>query len=308
VLRSTLVKLKEHSPGPALRRALLGLKKISPGPALARAFPGLLQHSLWPALRRPLFKLLESALFRPGIALRLAIAFVAVALLAVAANLIVEHGGSIIQTTTIRSAAPPVVVVEPPVVVKPTAADATAAAVPAAPVEIIAAVHADFLLAAIVQFERAVERRGEVSNTANDELLRTTEKRLHEEMSDFIFKADGPNVRAQLKKLTARAAFLYRDGEEVVRDSDARRAMVSEYWERFENLDRRMKGSVDRSFKIFGRVIARQSLISLGRDLDDVRRRSEQLTPAGGYDPALLEGLAQSQLNFATTLKQMPAI
>jgi len=304
VLRSTLVKLKEHSPGPALRRALLGLKKISPGPALARAFPGLLQHSLWPALRRPLFKLLESALFRPGIALRLAIAFVAVALLAVAANLIVEHGGSIIQTTTIRSAAPPVVVVEPPVVVKPTAADATAAAVPAAPVEIIAAVHADFLLAAIVQFERAVERRGEVSNTANDELLRTTEKRLHEEMSDFIFKADGPNVRAQLKKLTARAAFLYRDGEEVVRDSDARRAMVSEYWERFENLDRRMKGSVDRSFKIFGRVIARQSLISLGRDLDDVRRRSEQLTPAGGYDPALLEGLAQSQLNFATTLKQ----
>ena len=304
MLRSTLVKLKEHSPGPALRRALLGLKKISPGPALARAFPGLLQHSLWPALRRPLFKLLESALFRPGIALRLAIAFVAVALLAVAANLIVEHGGSIIQTTTIRSAAPPVVVVEPPVVVKPTAADATAAAVPAAPVEIIAAVHADFLLAAIVQFERAVERRGEVSNTANDELLRTTEKRLHEEMSDFIFKADGPNVRAQLKKLTARAAFLYRDGEEVVRDSDARRAMVSEYWERFENLDRRMKGSVDRSFKIFGRVIARQSLISLGRDLDDVRRRSEQLTPAGGYDPALLEGLAQSQLNFATTLKQ----
>src|ERR1700692_3400516 len=123
-------------------------------------------------------------------------------------------------------------------------------------------------------------------------------------MGGFADQVGGPDNRALLKKLTTRAAILYHDAEEVVRDADARRAMVSEYWERFENVDRHMKGSVDRSFKIFGRVIARQSLISLGRDLDDVRRRSEQLTPGGGYDPALLEGLAQSQLHFATTLEQ----
>src|SRR5579863_8457175 len=43
---------------------------------------------------------------RPGITARLAIAFVVVALLAVAANLIVEHGAAIIETTTtIQSAA-----------------------------------------------------------------------------------------------------------------------------------------------------------------------------------------------------------
>src|SRR5580704_550503 len=237
-LRSAMVKLKDHSPGPALRRALLSLKKTLPAPALPRAFPGLRQLSLWPALRRPLFKLLESPLFRPGIVVRLAIAFVAVALLAVAANLIVEHGESIIQTTTIRSSAPPIVVVEPPVVATPPAAETAPVPAPAAPVDIIAAAHADFLLAAIVQFERAAERRGEVSNAANDELLHTATKRLHEEMSDFVFKSDGPTIRAPLKKLTARAAFLYHDGEEVVRDSDARRAMVSEYWERFENVDR----------------------------------------------------------------------
>jgi len=97
---------------------------------------------------------------------------------------------------------------------------------------------------------------------------------------------------------------LGRAGEEIVRDSDARRNMVHEYWGRFENVDLRMKGSLDRSWKIFGRVIARQSLISLGRDLDDVRRRSQQLTPAGGYDAAMLKGLADSQLSFATTLEQ----
>lgn len=303
MLRGALLKLKEHAQRPALSRALLSLKKYSPGPVLRRASPRLLQQPLWPVLRRPLLKLLESPLLRPGIAVRLAIAFVGVALLAVAANLIVEHGESIIQTTTIRSSAPPVVV-EPPVVVTPPRAAPASEPVPVVPVEVVASAHADFLLAAIVQFERAVERRGEVSNTANADLLHTTEKRLHEEMSDFVFKADGPNFRALLKKLTTHSTMLFHDGEEVVRDSDARRAMVSEYWERFENVDRRMKGSVDRSFKIFGRVIARQSLISLGRDLDDVRRRSEQLTPGGGYDPALLEGLAQSQQHFAITLEE----
>ena len=302
LLRGAFLRFKERSPGPLLRSALLRLKERAPWPALHRALLRLLKHSPWPALWQPLLKLFESRVFRPGIASRLAIAFVAVALLAVAANLIVEHGESIIQTTTIRSSAPPVVVSAP--VVAPTVAASAPVFVPAAPVEVVTAAHADFLLAAVVQFERAVERRGEVSNSANADLLGVTEKRLHEEMSDFIDKADGPNIRALLKKLTTRSTTLYHDGEEVVRDSDARRAMVSEYWERFEDVDRRMKGSVDRSFKIFGRVIARQSLISLGRDLDDVRRRSEQLTPEGGYDPALLAGLAQSQMHFATTLEQ----
>jgi diguanylate cyclase (GGDEF)-like protein len=97
---------------------------------------------------------------------------------------------------------------------------------------------------------------------------------------------------------------LSRDGKELIRDADGRRSMVAEYWEHFESVDRRMKGSLDRSFKIFGRVIARQSLISLGRDLDDLRRRSEPLTPAGGYDPAVLDRLAQSQAHFATTLEE----
>jgi hypothetical protein len=92
VLRGTLLRLKERSPWPLLRGALLRLKERSPWPALRRASLRLLKHAPRPALRRPLLKLLDSLVLRPGIASRLAIAFVAVALLAVAANLIVEHG------------------------------------------------------------------------------------------------------------------------------------------------------------------------------------------------------------------------
>jgi len=247
-----------------------------------------------------LHTLLEHPIFRPGITARLGIAFVAVALLAVAANLIVEHGVSIIKTTTVRLAPPPAVVKE--------AAVAAAASVPAAPISVpipaAAPARAELLLAAIAQFQRAVERRGEVSNAANVELLRVAEQGLREEMANFVEKADASYNRTVLKKLATRAATLRRDAEEAIRDSDSRRGWVSEYWERFEIVDKRMKGSVDRSWKIFGRVIARQSLISLGRDLDDVRRRSEQLTPGGGYDAATLDALAQSQLRFETTLEQ----
>ena len=101
LLRGAFLRFKERSPGPLLRSALLRLKERAPWPALHRALLRLLKHSPWPALWQPLLKLFESRVFRPGIASRLAIAFVAVALLAVAANLIVEHGESIIQTTTI---------------------------------------------------------------------------------------------------------------------------------------------------------------------------------------------------------------
>ena len=302
-LNRAALALRERLPWPALQGAWLKLKEHTLWPRLRRVWVNLLKHSPWPALRPRLLAFFQHRIFRPGIAPRLAIAFVAVALLAVAANLIVEHGESIIQTTTVRSSEP-AVIVAPPVVVRPRVAAPIPVPVPEEPVEVVTPAHPDLLLAAIVQFERAVERRGEASTDPNTELLRTTQQRLHEEMSAFIDKADGANNRVLLKKLATRAATLYHDGEEVVRDSDARRAMVAEYWKRFENVDRRMKGSVDGSFKIFGRVIARQSLISLGRDLDDVRRRSEQLTPAGGYDPAVLDGLAQSQTHFAATLDQ----
>jgi diguanylate cyclase (GGDEF)-like protein len=252
------------------------------------------------AQQRPLHRVLAHPIFRPGIAARLGIAFVAVALLAVAANLIVEHGVSIIQTTTVQSAPPPVVIKAAPV------APVIAAPAPIpVPIPVIAPpAHAELLLAAIVEYERAVERRGEAASPANADLLRAAQQRLHEELSNFGDNADASNNRALLKKLATRSTALHRDGEEVVRDSDARRSMVSEYWERFEAVDKRMKGSVDGSWKIFGRVIARQSLISLGRDLDDVRRRSEQLAPGGGYDAAMLDGLAQSQLRFETTLQK----
>ena len=296
---------KAQSRADQVRRDLL--PRLRALPVLMRSVLGQLRsiRARWdrPRLQRAALNLWQH-MRRPGIAARLAIAFLGVALLAVAANLIVEHGVSIIETTTTIQTAP-----TPPIIVRSLAAPspmsiASAPTENAVPIEVITVARAEPLLAAIVEYEGAVERRSDVSNTVNTDLVRTTQQRLQEETTSFADKAAPAEERANLKKLSSRAAMLSRDGKELIRDADARRGMVAEYWEHFESVDRRMKGSVDSSFKIFGRVIARQSLISLGRDLDDLRRRSEPLTPAGGYDPEMLERLAQSQTHFATTLEE----
>jgi diguanylate cyclase (GGDEF)-like protein len=272
--------------------------------ALARSVPArlrtLLVHFESSPAKRSL-RVLGELVRHPGITARLAIAFVVVAVLAVAVNLIVEHGVSIIETTTTTT--PPAAVVKPRAAPPPIAVPIAVEEIKAAPVEMVAEARAEPLLAAIVEYERAVERRAGLASAVNSGLVSTTQQRLQLEQSSFTDKAAPSEQRSNLRKLASHTAALARDGKELIVAADGRRARAVEYWEHFEALDKQMKGSVDRSFKIFGRVIARVSLISLNRDLDEQRRLSEPLTPEGGYDPAMLERLAQSQTRFATTLE-----
>ena len=274
--------------------ALLRLARSAP--ARLRGLRARLESS--PAKRS--LRILAELVRQPGITARLAIAFVVVALLAVAVNLIVEHGVSIIETTTTTRAAPLAKPrVSPPAIAAPPAVEE----IKPAAVQLIAEARAEPLLAAIVEYERAVERRAGLASAVNTELVSTTQQRLQLEQTSFTDKATPGEQRSDLRKLSSRAAALSREGRELILDADGRRARALEYWEHFEALDKQMKTSVDRSFKIFGRVIARVSLISLNRDLDDQRRLSEPLTPEGGYDPLMLERLAQSQTRFARTLE-----
>ena len=65
-----------------------------------------------------------------------------------------------------------------------------------------------------------------------------------------------------------------------------------------------MKTALDRAWKIFGRVIARQSLVELSRALDDMRRDVASLAAPAGYDLAALEAIAAREAAFATSLEQ----
>jgi diguanylate cyclase (GGDEF)-like protein len=265
----------------------------------AARLASLLARLDWSPAKRSL-RTVSELVRQPGITARLAIAFAVVALLAVAVNLIVEHGVSIIETTTTTRSVP---VVKPRAAPPPVAAPIAVPEIRPATVEISAEARAEPYLAAVVEYERAVERRSGLASAANTELVHTTQQRLQDEQTAFLDKAAPSEQRSNLRRLASRAAALSRDAKELIADADARRAKVVEYWEHFEALDKQMKSSVDRSFKIFGRVIARLSLISLNRELDDQRRLSEPLTPEGGYDQAMLDRLAQSQARFGKTLE-----
>src|SRR6185437_10842472 len=74
------------------------------------------------------------------------------------------------------------------------------------------------------------------------------------------------------------------------------------YRSHFENIDATFKHTLDHTWKIFGRIIARESLITLSHQLDEIRRKSAQLSPVGGYDSKDLTALAEAEAAFSSTL------
>jgi hypothetical protein len=192
---------------------------------------------------------------------RLRISFGAVAILAIAANMTVEHGTSVIQTTKIFGPSP-IVRKTPRVALalqSPVPIPATVRAPPVAmPLE-----NAE-LLNVLAQFDRSLLVRAQVATSENKVLLAATEQHLVRESASFIAKASTGSAGA-VKSLAAQVRTLRAAGDALVNASDARRAVFDSYWTHVEGLDRLVQSALDRNWTIFGRVIARQSLITLSR-------------------------------------------
>ena len=235
-----------------------------------------------------------------GIAMRLGVSFGAVAVLAIAANLIAEHGASIIQTTkTYSPVIAPAAQIERP---RPALPVALPPAEPE-PRPLEAPPNDADLLDAVGQFERTLVLRAQIASPENTAVLSKAAQRLEDETRAFI-TATAPRQGTRTKSLAAHSRAVRGTGDALVLVNDARRARFASYWSHFENVDGLMKSALDSNWKIFGRVISRQSLISLSRELDEIRRQAAQLTPAGGYDEATLISLADSERQFFTTLEQ----
>ncbi len=206
---------------------------------------------------------------RLGIAARLSIAFAAVAVLAGTANLIAERGTQVVMTTRIRTVSHPLARAHDAAAgANTTAAGATTAGRAATAAASAAATGAN------------ADGAGMAAAAAN--------------ITELAFR----------KSLLAHVATVTKSSSKLVSLADSRRKVFDAYHAHFDNVDAQMKGALDRNWKIFGRVIARQSLVLLSRDLDSVRRRSTQLTPDGDYDPAIFDRLAESETQFVSTLRE----
>jgi diguanylate cyclase (GGDEF)-like protein len=235
--------------------------------------------------------------WRWGIGAHLGVAFTAVVALAIAANLLIEHEISVIRTTRIvRVEASPVFAASAAVMLR------TAPTSASTPPQIQAAVSAKSLVAALEHFVDAVRNRLDIHNDERDSELTTAGRELEREM-DLYASASIPGTSDAREKLPPRFAEFRARGNDLVRAADARRSVLQEFWDRFDALDARTKAALARSWKIFGRVVARKTLVDLNSSLDEIRREFAGLPAVGVLDHDALGPVTASETALAASLQ-----
>ena len=158
------------------------------------------------------------------------------------------------------------------------------------------------LLAAIELHLRQALVRAEAPGADREEAFIAAAENLRAESTKFTAAGRGSVDSRQLEELSARVRSQEAAAANLVRLADAQRELVSQYWQHFEAMDAQMKASVDRAWKIFGRVIARESLIQLSRDLDALRPNLTNGSAKGDTGGPDMAALAVSLPAFAASL------
>jgi len=194
------------------------------------------------------------------------VAFIGVGALVLAANFIVQQGVLIEKTTQIKRIAPPAsVAAAQPVVAQPPAVTGERRVVTSDP-----------LLLALDRYGRAVQDRIGSDGTHAEADYQRSISDLDSACHAFIAQAVSISGRSFLKLNSSIHAYSQHGGD-LVLIADNRRALMSQYSTLFEDLYARVNDSVKGAWKIFGRVVARQSLLELSADFDALRRDSTAL-------------------------------
>jgi diguanylate cyclase (GGDEF)-like protein len=236
---------------------------------------------------------------RLGIAARLSISFLGVAVLILAANLLVEQGILVERTTRLIPVAPPPAPA-PVVVARPTPPPAEAP--PPPPAATMSPLLLEEALAALAQFEQASDVRMKSASPSVDAQYQQAGARLNEAVKRFVGNADAPlppatsgRIRAELRTYTAHADTLIQNADDHAATEDSRTALL-------ESLSARVKETLATAWTIFGRVLARQTLVVLSDDLDSLRAHSEALQAGIPLTAAQLAAVTDAEQRVQQTL------
>jgi diguanylate cyclase (GGDEF)-like protein len=213
---------------------------------------------------------------RLGIAARLAIAFLAVTVLAVAANQIAERGDSLLRALAEAPAATP-------------APDT----------------RTDGLLpAALDRFQRTVLARVDSADAARRQALGEAEVGLEAARAAHL-AALAPAIDATvLRGLDTQVVAHAQLGSQLVRSADTRRRLLAELDIEYEALDVRIKSSLDRVWAVFGKVIGRDYLLEASRTLDELGRYLDDLADLHGYGPGTVRAITLREKAFGALLAE----
>ncbi len=220
-----------------------------------------------------------------GITGRLMFSFAAVAVLATATNMIVEHGVAVIRTSRLErglsTPLPPVEQAAAPRLIAPSIAPPPARPAPR---------NVEPLLGAVERYQRAIEVRASLDSAANVAEIQAAAKTL-----------EGASKAADLSKFLGDRTGLYQAaGRDYIQIADTRRAALVDYIACADSMDKRFDAAVTGAWKIFGRVLARQSLVDLRAELDEIRRRFVRFSAADAEPPAA-DALSAAENAFAAT-------
>jgi diguanylate cyclase (GGDEF)-like protein len=225
-----------------------------------------------------------------GIGPRLAFSFLAVTVLAVAANLIAEHGAEVIETSGF-------------------AGDRSAAVSPlpqATQVSRMMLGEAVTFLPAFERADRAFRARLELDDAASRKELQQALGELRQRAVAFPWEMDAIGSSRKVKATEVVEAFIAR-GTTAVQFADTRRARDEDYGRTLATLDATLTQSIDRGWKVLGRLVARQSLINLNRDLQSIKTSFMALTAGNYQTAAAVEALQASETVFDLELQKSRA-
>jgi len=252
----------------------------------------------------PIGSWLRLPALRTGLLGRLILAFALVVLFVFIANKAVTNGGTILRVSEHRQAAPIPAAVPTVARVEPKP-DPQASP---APDRSASLVHVTSFLAALGTFEHAVELRAvEDAPRRIDELNRSRAAlKAQAALMEREF-ADVDSTREPAAQAVADVRRLVESGSARVAQADARRRVSVSYWEAVDVLDTELKTALDRTWKILGRVIARESLLDMNRRADEVRRLSSRMLLEGSLDAQSSEQLIHAQTALAAQLDELAA-
>ncbi len=215
-------------------------RPLPPRSPAKTALPGTLRRlARWMSFETPI-----------GIVPRLTIAFAAVAILAVVANDVSEHGGTLIRTIEQGYSATP--------------ADE-------------GQIEADALPASLELLQRSALARAEIDEAGR-------EARFAEALTAFASARESYRATlaptlgpAPLNELDAASDAHAGLAADLVRAADSRRRLVREIAAELASLDARIGALLERTLRVFGQAGSREYLVEAGRLLDEMERQAAGL-------------------------------
>ncbi len=236
--------------------------------------------------------------FRLGIATRLALTFIAVAVLAVTANLLVEGQVSVMRTTAVVRIPVITRIAAPPAVVRTVEEEEH----PAPVITLRPLPNSDPLLRLLERLNALVDAASETNGASAGRYERLSAE-LARQASDYSAGASAAGDPPPASFVQSLDSYRQR-GASLLQLAQTRHELMGTYGNHFEQLNARVKDALDRAWKIFGRVVTRQSLVSVSNSLDELRRTYTDFSAQQPAEALTYEALEKSEQALSAALVQ----